>query len=490
MAKLILGPIIGGLANDRVNFWGKADGQGCLYAWIGHRPDLGDAVLGGVSLPLRQEDDFAGVAPVHQLSPETRYYYSLSLENRPPVPGNGPLKDRSYAGFDTFPEAGKRVPFRFVFGSCFQPKNQSSGRLFRFLESVLEQDGLNFMLLLGDQVYADDGKYNSLGRPAISLQDYRAVYNHVWSNPALRSLFARLPVFMTLDDHEIDDDWRWLNSQRTRPYIPWWDSLLRLARSGRLEQARINLQKVRNGLQAYWEHQGMHAPGFELPLELNRSGQYSLQPADAGSLAFSFTYGAAAFFVMDTRTMRVRDLWPFHQRRASMLGEGQWRALEAWLLSVKEEFPLKFLVTSSALLFNLFFDFPRDRWSGYRRERQRLLSLLASENIQNVFLLSGDLHSSHAVWAELEGSGSKRVQVWELCSSPFEQTPNILATSLYHPLNDPPIRKSECKFILKENNYGLVEVDYSRNGEPVLRFGVYGESGSLLAETVTGRLQA
>jgi hypothetical protein len=67
---------------------------------------------------------------------------------------------------------------------------------------------------------------------------------------------------------------------------------------------KIPNQRVQDALQAYWEHQGMHAPPFELPLRLEESGQYSLEPGDPGSLAYTFTFGAAAFFVMNATQLK------------------------------------------------------------------------------------------------------------------------------------------------------------------------------------------
>ncbi len=482
MTELVLGPIVGGLAHNKAYLWGKADGPGVLYAWLGRQPDLSDAVRWGASMRLRSEDGYAGVAPVQQLTEETAYYYSLSLVDRSPGIGQGPLSQGSYPSFRTFPRPGKKTPFNFAFGSCFRPKDKDGGQILKVLADHLQEDDLRFLMLLGDQIYADDYKYNSLNKTAVSLEDYRAVYKYVWSVPSFQTLLWNLPAFMMLDDHEVDDDWRWLNPERTKAYIPWWDQLNRLLHGERVEDTKVTSQKIRNALQAYWEHQGMHAPGFELPMEVNDSGQYLLTRGDAGSLAYSFTFGSAAFFVMDTRTMRVRDLWPRRQHEASMLGEGQWRALEAWLLAVKDDYPVKFLVTSSALLFDLFLDIPRDRWSGFRRERRRLLSLLAAEGIENVYLLAGDLHSTHAVKAELDGPRGKQITLWEFCSTPLEQTPNRYAHLLYRPLNQPPIRKTDCKFIVSQNNFGLVRVTYDASGQPQVHFEVYGEDEQLLAE--------
>ena len=489
MGKLNLGPIVGGLTHHSAYLWGRAGEPGVLFAWLGSQPDLSDAILAGTSLALRPQDGFAGVVPIDRLQPSTRTYYSLSLQDGVPQPGKGPMPDGTYPSFVTFPRPGQRLPFRFAFGSCFRLKDPASGQVFTILDRHRQDVDLRFMLFIGDQIYADEIRYNSLQRVAVGLDDYRQVYAHTWGLPALRRMLWNLPAFMILDDHEVDDDWRWLGRDRQVAFIPWWDRLARSLRGGRREERDLAPERVQNALQAYWEHQGMHAPGFELPLELNEMGQYALAAADAGSLAYSFTFGAAAFFVMDTRTMRVRRHWPGAQQASTMLGEGQWRALEAWLMAVKDTFPLKFLVTSSALLFDLWFDIPGDRWSGFRSERRRLLSLLAEEQVDGVYVLAGDLHSAHAVKVELEpahGSGHTRpLTVWEFCSSPLDQQVNRFSRLLQRPLNGSPVRKHECPFVVSQNNFGQVAVSYDNAGKPQVSFEVYGETGDLLARVAS-----
>ncbi|MBU4224378.1 MAG: alkaline phosphatase D family protein, partial [Chloroflexi bacterium] len=167
--------------------------------------------------------------------------------------------------------------------------------------------------------------------------------------------------------------------------------------------------------QAYWEHQGMHAPPFQIPLRVDHGTQYGLHRDDPGSLAYTFEFGAAAFFVMDTRTMRIKN-----RQEQMMLGEGQWQALEDWLLAVKDAYPLKFLVTSCAVLFSMWADIPRDRWSGFPKERDRLLHFLAANGIEGVYFLTGDLHSAHAISADLYGPNRQPLRIWEFCSTPFE----------------------------------------------------------------------
>jgi len=175
--------------------------------------------------------------------------------------------------------------------------------------------------------------------------------------------------------------------------------------------------------------------------------------------------------------MRVRRM-----TKRSMLGEGQWAALEAWLLRVKDIYPVKFLVTSCALLYRMWVDFPRDRWSGFPQERDRLLHFLAANGIQNVYLLAGDLHSAHAVRADLYGPEGSLLPLWEFCSSPFEQNPNTRSSRTYWPLRGEPIRSQHLAFTIARHNFGVVRVDYSDPARPGVRFQLFGREGELLGE--------
>jgi len=472
MAELLLGPIVGGLTSTQANLWGRATGPGRLHAWLGRRPDLSDARLEGQSLPLRNADGFAGVAPLNNLHPDTHYHYALTLSGTPPDTSQAP-----YPEFTTFPPDGTPRSFNFAFGSCFRPVDANGGRIFTALESRRRQEHLRFLLLIGDQIYADVIHYNGIGKVACTLDEYRAIYTYTWSRPAFRQLIPNLPAFMTLDDHEVDDDWHWVNSERLWAHLPPWDVFDRWLHGRPKEERSISRERVQNALQAYWEHQAMHAPPFILPPRLNSAGQYLLSPDDRGSLAYTFNYGATAFFVLDTRTQRVRSL-----QEIAILGPAQWEALEKWLLEVKDTHPVKFLVTSSALLFYMLSDFPADRWPGFPKERLRLLSFLAKHNIQGVHLITGDLHAGHAVYAELSGPAGEIVPLWEFCSSAFDQQPNWLAPLAYLRLRGKPVKRQEKKFCIARLNFGVVRVNLDDPANPRVKFEVYGEKNEKLAE--------
>jgi len=470
MSRLILGPIIGGLSSKSAYLWGRADGPATLYAWLGKQPDLSDAHLAGQSLPVDAITGYAGVAPLQDLFPNSRYHYALTLNDSPPRP-----HAQAYPAFTTFPTSGSRQSFAFAFGSCFRPADENGGQIFRTLDERRQADDLRFLLMIGDQIYADAFKYNGIGKIACTLQEYRDVYAYTWSRPALRGLLANLPAFMTLDDHEVDDDWHWLDRERHWASIPWWDMVMRWLQGRPPQERNLPLKRVQEALQAYWEHQGMHAPAMLQPPPIDLAGQYDLLPDKNGSLAYTFTFGATAFFVLDTRTMRMRN-----RRERSMLGEEQWGALETWLLSVKDAYPVKFLVTSCALLYNMWLDIPGDRWSGFSRERDRLLHLLAANGIEGVYLLAGDLHSAHAVRAELFGPQERKITLWEFCSTPFEQKADKLTRYLYSSRRYGPLASLERIFTIHQNNFGVVRVDLAGD-RPRVTYEVYGEDGKLLA---------
>jgi phosphodiesterase/alkaline phosphatase D-like protein len=462
-AKIILGPLIGGLSYDRVNLWARADSPSTLYAWLGTRKDLNDAFLAGHTA-LMETNAFAGIVQITKLKPETTYYFALRLDKRRPP-------KRDFKPFKTFPRPGQIRSFRFAFGSCFCQIDKDPGEAFRHI--LDHQRDIPFLMMLGDQIYADEWKYNGIGRVAVTLDEYRRVYLNTWSDPDLRELFTRLPVFMTLDDHEVDNDWHWEDKERAHALVPWYTRFLRWIGGRPLPERRIPRRRVRHALRAYWEHQGMHAPRMLLPMEREKaSGEFNLMEGDAGSLAYTFYYGAAAFFVMDTRTMRI------HNRETQWIfGRAQWKVLKEWLLNVKDAYPVKFLVTSSGFLFEMFGDIANDRWSGFPAERDQLLSFIAEHGIENVYFLAGDLHEAHAVSAELSGPGGKRIRIWEFCATPFKQGINWLAKLLIIKPSSTVIRNSHVHFSIGHINYGMVDVQFDKAGTPHVKYTVHYKAG-------------
>jgi alkaline phosphatase D len=429
-----------------------------MYAWVSKKTPFKPYLAGKKGLGI--ENGFSGVIEVNGLEAQTEYCYAINLTSEPP-------SSSEFNAFKTAPLKGQTFSFQFAFGSCFRPTSLgANGRIFkRVLDS---HPDLSFMIMLGDQIYADDWKHNGLARVAVDIHDYREVYRHTWANTHLRKFLNHTPVFMTMDDHEVDNDWHWCDAKKTLVEIPFYTQFFRWVLRRPPEERELSYHRVQAGLQAYWEHQGIHAP---TPPGRNPASEGHDKSGDAstGPFSYKFDFGAVGFFVMDTRSQRV-----YSDDQRSVLGEEQWRDLEQWLIGSNEEFRVKFIVTSSSLLSIMLGDFPKDRWSSFPNERDRLLRMISKHGINGVYFLTGDLHSAHAISANLKQDSGQTVKIWEFCSSPFEQATNFLASLITR--KHPKHRLWEAykvHFIVKRNNYGVVTVYFNDPDHPSVHFDLH-----------------
>ncbi|MCB9791334.1 MAG: alkaline phosphatase D family protein [Alphaproteobacteria bacterium] len=95
--------------------------------------------------------------------------------------------------FRTALGAGGFRQLTFGATSCLGSSNPEWGSLARAAEEELD-----FMLLLGDTVYADGSQ---------SLDDYRAHYDRALSTPAFRDMAMSTSILAIWDDHEVDNNW-------------------------------------------------------------------------------------------------------------------------------------------------------------------------------------------------------------------------------------------------------------------------------------------
>lgn len=468
--NILLGPLVGGLAHNRANIWARADAPANLHVWLATKADISDAKWIG-SAELLVENGCAGILPLAGLKPETLYYYAVSLQKKRPPQTN-------FHTFTTFPKPGAPRTFSFMFGSCYRPPDEHGGQTLDELYRHIEADSLRFGMFLGDQIYADCWEYNSLGRVAVTLDEYRAVYAHNWTRPAMQKILPNLPLFMTLDDHEVDDDWRWHDRDRKWADIPITDKVMRWLKGRPPQERHLPAERVRAALKAYEEHQSMHnEPEILLPLELDAKGEFVFERYDPGSLAYTFYFGKAAFFVLDTRTMRVGT------GERSMLGNGQWQVLKEWLKEVNGKYPVIFIVSSCSLLHPFFFDIANDRWMGFPKERKRLLEFLAVNEIEGVRILTGDLHTGHAVTAELKCPSGRRIPISEFCASPFEQKSVWLSWG-YIPIFSKWLARQKRHFYRAYPNFGIVHVDFDAPA-PAVTFTLHYNNGKWTTAPIT-----
>jgi hypothetical protein len=278
--------------------------------------------------------------------------------------------------------------FRFLAAACRHPgiTHTERDRADLALHAAARQaEGARFMLMLGDQIYADAraGLFDS----ASEIERLVPRYRDAFGSPGFRALAGRLPLTMLIDDHEIGDDWS-VEELRTPP--------------GR--------RRFVNALRAYQAFQRSHGPAV---------------PSNGTADAY-FEQDGVWFFLLDTRTNRQRG------GQGRVMRAHQWMSLYRALKQAQATQPdtPKIICSGSVLAPGLASgqgDFPPrsvDTWQHSRRERQLLLGMLDRLGVRNAVLLSSDYHCSAAADIRLP-SGTTVVA---LCAPPLH-APLVFANS-------------------------------------------------------------
>ncbi|RLV66282.1 phosphodiesterase/alkaline phosphatase D [Streptomyces sp. CBMAI 2042] len=188
------------------------------------------------------------------------------------------------------------------------------------------------LLLLGDQVYADETSAATRRRLAMrrdlreppgaevaDYEEYTCLYDESWRDPEVRWLLSTVPSCMIFDDHDVIDDWNtsaaWQEQIRA---TPWWH------------------ERIVSGLMSYWVYQHL---GNLSPAELAADPVYAAvracpdgtetlrrfaaeTDADPARTRWSYQriFGRVQLLMVDTRAARVLD-----EGRRAMLDESEAR---------------------------------------------------------------------------------------------------------------------------------------------------------------------
>lgn len=281
------------------------------------------------------------------------------------------------------PRTTKQDSVTFALASCQYPAgildsqcaSASIERMDKMVTSSPTDGGIEAVLMVGDQIYADATA--GLFDPTTANDRYGRSYEEWLGAPALRRLMRRVPVHVMLDDHEIEDNWE--------PY--------RSKQSGRNREA---------GIQAYWQWQrGVVQPDPDAPLWYEAAaGEFNVFMADTRS----------------ERRSRRPDLTLAGS--AQIMGQAQMQALQQWLRDQKAQHDIsgkpirpKFIASPAWLL-------PRrvgamgeaespaccDGWEGYPTSMHQLLGFIAMNDIRGVVVLSGDSHLGYVALARIHAA--------------------------------------------------------------------------------------
>ncbi len=302
---------------------------------------------------LSDENSFSTNLFLKDLNAGTDYSYRVEFE------------DGHYSKwfkFKTFPAQGKAGKFDFIFSACAREKYLGYN-----VFGQIELLSPSFVALLGDQMYADyDGDVNKIelyltndslrqvmvkkGEIILNdktvLQAFRNKYNRVF-DINFQNMASSIPLMAVWDDHDYGND----NSDSTYPYK----------------------EEARKVFKENFPH-------------------YSFVQKDGG-IYYKFSIADADIFVLDVRWYRS-PMQTDDGERKTMLGDEQ---LE-WLLNELKNSKAKIKIVFSGVSLNDYGgDTSSDRdgydnWSGYKFERNKILSFIDDNEIKGVLVFSGDQH--------------------------------------------------------------------------------------------------
>jgi hypothetical protein len=329
---LLLGPVLRHVDPVSATVWVETD-RACTVS-----------VLGRSARTFRVGSHHYALVVIEGLVPGSSTPYEVRLDGTRVWP-----PERS-----AFPASRIRTPredggtFRIAFGSCRYATPATAEPELGIPPDALdvyasgmagrpEEEWPDALLLLGDQVYADEltpttrrWLHLRRGRPApedaqiADFEEYTRLYAESWSDPELRWLLATIPSSMIFDDHEMIDDWNTSAAWRaTVTTTDWW------------------ARRIAGGLVSYWVYQHL---GNLSPQELaeNKTWQAVLAAAERdedvepmlrevaeradtepASIRWSFVrhWGDARLIMIDSRAGRVLEE---HRRRMLDDTEFEW----------------------------------------------------------------------------------------------------------------------------------------------------------------------
>lgn len=497
--KVVCGPIVRRTTTNSSSIWVELDSD-CLVQ-VGAVPILGPVRTSGprgwkppqrnsvMLYTVKVGGRFFALLPLEGLEPGWVYRYSLhgiQTDGKREARHRDPARWRAQGqrgmlpidiartsigtygpAFRTFPAPGTS-DVRIAFGSCRKSDGGVNGPIAKGAD-VLSLYGLHLaqlkdrltewphlLLLLGDQIYADDvdrgvaaARAKAPGRRLLSpldapeavmkrdrrkfptyagsqsfhctvFEDFAVAYVTSWFPANVAKVLANLPTFMTFDDHEITDDWNITGS--------WLEQMM---------QSEWWRDAVTDGLVAYWVYQGWGNP---LPQAGVNDQRVSIltRAAETGrdaleELRFWFhahlTPGSADYYykidlsppvlVLDTRhdrTFAVRQNGEHRSGADEIIGEKQWRWLKS---SFERDGPVILamgvpflqllcadwmtLRLARSSLFNdkdnaeaYFREIDVDWWTAFPKSFLRLAQAMVGRG--PFVFLSGDVHYSYGIY--------------------------------------------------------------------------------------------
>lgn len=374
--------------------------------------------------------DFTVKVDVSGLSPNTFYFYEFET--------SGYL---SPIGRTRTTPVGSAVDsLRFALTSC---ANFEAG-YFNVYSSLLQRGDFDAVIALGDYIYEyNTGGYAPnpmVGRdwsPAneiVTIADYRMRYSSYKLDEDLQRLHQQFPFIIVYDDHEFAND-AWMNgAQNHQATEGLWSTRKAMAKKAFFEWLPIRQTGATDPYQIYRTIK--YGDLVELMMLDTRVEGRDLQAGTTGATVTS-----------PTRNLLGTTQYNWLTNKLST-STAQWKVLGQQVMMA----PLK--------VFGVAFN--GDQWDGYPAERDRVYNYVLTNNISNMVVITGDIHSSWAndlptaTYNSATGAGSAGVEF---------VTPSVTSPGISIPLGAPAIQaaNSHIKYCdLSSHGYVIMDINKTR----------------------------
>jgi hypothetical protein len=452
MPRLLIGPVLRHVGTTDATVWVETDGP-CQVEVLGHSEHTWTMAGHHYALVI-----------IEDLQPGSSTAYEVRLGDEvvwPPLDSSRPPSRIRTQG------DGREV--RLAFGSCRYARAavKLADRRFdpdslvcysRVLAGQNEDEWPDGILMLGDQVYADETSEPTRRRirarrdittgakdQVADFEEYTWLYLESWTDPDVRWLMSTVPSSMIFDDHDVRDDWNTSHEWREdMQRTSWWH------------------ERIVGGLSSYWvyQHLGNLSPAELRTNELYqrvRSNDGDVEPllrefamhADAeadGAKGTRWSYrrdfGRVRLIMIDSRCGRI-----LADRQRSMVSEDEFAWIEEqaqggydhlligtslpWLLARSlhdlESWDEVLCDGARGAWLARFGEGLRraadlEHWAAFRKSFDRLGKLIAAvgrreDSPATICVLSGDVH--HAYVAEADLGPNVRSNVYQLTCSPL-----------------------------------------------------------------------
>jgi alkaline phosphatase D len=354
---------------DRVMLWTRVttDLEEVMVEWrVALDTAMTDVVASGTTSALAVNDHCVKV-DVSGLEPFTFYYYEFEVDGQRSVRGRT----------RTLPVGLGPECLRLAVVSC---SNYAAG-WFNAYRRITARNDVFGVVHLGDYIYeygnAQFGSDRDLEPEyeILTLNDYRIRHSHYKLDPDLMRLHQQYPFFSVWDDHETANDaWSGGAQNHNAGEGDWFE-------------------RKSAGIRAYAEWMPLRLP----------------DPQDTLRIYRGFTFGDLVdLHMLDTRLI-ARDQQTLTTNNAperNLIGPEQLDWLTQRMTTSTARWQVLGQQVMMAPLVAFGLPVNQDQWDGYPAERQRIYDLAMDPNVQNLVVLTGDIHTSWGNDLPMQGYSS------------------------------------------------------------------------------------